>query len=316
MPEEVQDEFLKTIPGLENVKVARYGYAVEYDYIEPTQIWHRLETRTIRQLFLAGQINGTSGYEEAAAQGFVAGINAAHSILGREEFILGREEAYIGVLIDDLVTKGTREPYRMFTSRAEHRLVLREDNTIDRLGGVASKLGIVSNASLEVLESLQSKRRTLLEKLRSENVYPTKDVQEKLLNIPTPELTKSLTFEELLRRPEISCSHLEIFDFVVDEDPNVHEPVEIEVKYSGYVKRQMELIKQSKRMEELLLPDDLSYSEIRGLSNEEKDKLQRVRPRTLGQAQRISGVNPSAVQAIMIYLKGHKKLKEIEINGQ
>lgn len=316
LPEDVQDEFLKTIPGLENVKVARHGYAVEYDYIEPTQIWHRLETRTIRQLFLAGQINGTSGYEEAAAQGFVAGVNAAHSVLGREEFVLGRDEAYIGVLIDDLVTKGTKEPYRMFTSRAEHRLVLREDNTIDRLGEVAAKLGIVSEASLQVLNDLQLKRKNLLERLRTEKIFPTKDVQELLGKIPTPELTKALSFEEFLRRPEVSSLHLEMFRFSVDEDPNVNEPVEIEVKYSGYVKRQMELIRQSKRLEEMLLPGDLVYSDIRGLSNEEKDKLQRVKPRTLGQAQRISGVNPSAIQAIMIHLKGHRKIKEIELEGQ
>ncbi|MEK2647300.1 tRNA uridine-5-carboxymethylaminomethyl(34) synthesis enzyme MnmG [Bdellovibrio sp. BCCA] len=316
LPEEVQDQFLKTIPGLENVKVVRYGYAVEYDYIEPTQIWHRLETRTIRQLFLAGQINGTSGYEEAAAQGFVAGVNAAHSILGRDEFILGRDEAYIGVLIDDLVTKGTREPYRMFTSRAEHRLVLREDNTIDRLGAIAQRIGIVSEASMEILANLQAKRKNLLERLRTEKIYPTKDVQELLATIPTPELTKSLTFEELLRRPEISCSHLEMFKFAVDADPNINEPVEIEVKYSGYVKRQMELINQSKRLEEMVLPEDLIYADIRGLSNEERDKLQRVKPRTLSQAQRISGVNPSAIQAIMIHLKGHKKIKEMGLEGQ
>lgn len=316
LPEEVQDQFLKTIPGLENVKVVRYGYAVEYDYIEPTQIWHRLETRTIRQLFLAGQINGTSGYEEAAAQGFIAGINAAHSILGKEELVLGRDEAYIGVLIDDLVTKGTREPYRMFTSRAEHRLVLREDNTIDRLGQKAIKLGIVSQDSIDVLNSLNTKRKNLLNKLRSEKVYPTKNIQELLATFPTPELTKSLTFEELLRRPEISCLHLEQLNFEVDSDPNVSEPVEIEVKYSGYIKRQLELINQSKRMEEMLLPEDLVYQNIKGLSNEEQDKLLRVKPRTLGQAQRISGVNPSAIQAIMIHLKGHKKVMEMNVDEQ
>ncbi|MEN0057834.1 MAG: tRNA uridine-5-carboxymethylaminomethyl(34) synthesis enzyme MnmG [Bdellovibrio sp.] len=313
LPEDVQDAFLKTIPGLENVKVARYGYAVEYDYIEPTQIWHRLETRTVRQLFLAGQINGTSGYEEAATQGFIAGVNAAHSILGREEFVLGRDEAYMGVLVDDLVTKGTREPYRMFTSRAEHRLVLREDNTIDRLASLASKIGIVSEESQEILFKLQEKRQELLGRLRQEKVYPTKEVQDLLRTFPTPELTKSLTFEELLRRPEISCSHLERLQFTVESDPNVYEPVEIEVKYSGYVKRQMELIEQSKRLEEMLLPEQLEYSEIRGLSNEECDKLRRIRPRTLGQAQRISGVNPSAIQAIMIHLKGHKKIKEMSL---
>lgn len=312
LPEEVQDDFLRTIPGLENVKILRYGYAVEYDYIEPTQIWHRLETRPISQLYLAGQINGTSGYEEAASQGFLAGINAAHSILGKEEFILGRDQAYMGVLVDDLVTKGTREPYRMFTSRAEHRLILREDNTIDRLGSLAVRLGIASEESLEILSNLQMRRHDFLGRLKSQKVYPTKDIQELLKTIPTPELTKSLTFEELLRRPEITCSHLPLLQFEIDEDPNVNEPVEIEVKYSGYVKRQMELIEQSKRMEELVLPEGLAYSEIRGLSNEEKDKLSQVKPRTLGQAQRISGVNPSAIQAIMIHLKGHKKMKELE----
>ncbi|MFS4458922.1 tRNA uridine-5-carboxymethylaminomethyl(34) synthesis enzyme MnmG [Bdellovibrio sp. HCB2-146] len=316
LPEDVQYEFLRTIPGLENVKVVRPGYAVEYDYIEPTQIWHRLETRTIRKLFLAGQINGTSGYEEAAVQGFVAGVNAAHSILERPEFILGRDQAYIGVLIDDLVTKGTREPYRMFTSRAEHRLVLREDNTIDRLADIAAGIGIVKAQSLDILSDLRQRRSDLHAKLRETKVYPTKETQEILASIPTPEMTKSLSFEELLRRPEVVSSHLERLGFSVDSDPNVHEPVEIEVKYSGYVKRQLELINQSKRLEEMLLPETLIYSEIRGLSNEEKDKLQRVKPRTLGQAQRISGVNPSAIQAIMIHLKGHKKIKELNLEGQ
>ncbi|WP_413583030.1 tRNA uridine-5-carboxymethylaminomethyl(34) synthesis enzyme MnmG [Bdellovibrio sp. HCB288] len=316
LPEETQDEFLKTIPGLENVKVARYGYAVEYDYIEPTQIWHRLETRTIRQLFLAGQINGTSGYEEAAAQGFIAGVNAANSILGRDEFILGRDEAYMGVLIDDLVTKGTREPYRMFTSRAEHRLVLREDNTIDRLAQWAQKLGIVSEQSLELLAVLREKRKVLHDRMRDTRVYNTKETQEILATIPTSAMTKSLTIEELLRRPELTSSHLELLNFELDSDPNVVEPVEIEVKYSGYVKRQMDLINQSKRLEELVLPDNLEYGDIRGLSNEEKDKLLRVRPRTLGQAQRISGVNPSAIQAIMIHLKGHKKIREMNLDEQ
>jgi tRNA uridine 5-carboxymethylaminomethyl modification enzyme len=316
LPEEVQYEFLRTIPGLENVKIVRPGYAVEYDYIEPTQIWHRLETRTIRKLFLAGQINGTSGYEEAAIQGFLAGVNAAHSVLGKEEFILGRDQAYMGVLIDDLVTKGTREPYRMFTSRAEHRLVLREDNSIDRLADIGANIGIVSEASNELLTKLRAKRQVLHDRLRETKVYPNKETQAILTSIGTPEMTKSLSFEELLRRPELVSSHLELLGFEMDTDPNVVEPVEIEVKYSGYVKRQLDLINQSKRLEEMLLPETLIYSEIRGLSNEEKDKLQRIKPRTLGQAQRISGVNPSAIQAIMIHLKGHKKIKELNLEGQ
>lgn len=313
LPEDVQMDFLRTIPGLENVKVARFGYAVEYDFIEPTQIWHRLETRPVQQLFLAGQINGTSGYEEAAAQGFMAGVNAAHSVLGREEFILSRDQAYIGVLIDDLVTKGTREPYRMFTSRAEHRLILREDNTIDRLGDVGAQLGLMGEEAKKRLDSLKISRQKLLSRLRETKVYPTEEMQAKLEKIPTPVLGKSISFEELLRRPEVDCSHLNELGFEVELDPNVCEPVEIEVKYSGYVKRQMELIQQSKRLEELNLDHDLNYREIRGLSNEEIEKLTRVKPRTLGQAQRISGVNPSAVQAIMIYLKGRRKLREIDL---
>lgn len=316
LPQDVQQEFLETIPGLEHVKVIRYGYAVEYDFIEPTQIWHRLETRPIKNLFLAGQINGTSGYEEAAAQGFVAGVNAARSILEQDEFILGRDEAYIGVLIDDLVSKGTREPYRMFTSRAEHRLVLREDNTLDRLGGRARSLGLQNQASLDLLLDIQERRTRLRSRLTETKVYPNAEMQAKLSLIPTPVLTKSLTFEELLRRAEVGSFHLPDLGFDIDDDPEVNEAVEIDVKYSGYIKRQKELIEQSKRLEELLIPNDYIYSDVKGLSHEETEKLQRVRPRTLGQAQRISGVNPSAIQAIMIHLKGSKKLKELSLGSE
>lgn len=310
LPEDVQDQFLRTIPGLENVRVARYGYAVEYDFIEPTQIWHRLETRTIRGLFLAGQINGTSGYEEAAAQGFIAGVNAAHSVLDREEFVLSRDQAYMGVLVDDLVTKGTREPYRMFTSRAEHRLVLREDNTVDRLTALAEKLKIAPAERLETLARLSERRRLLRETLQSNRVVPTEETQQRLVKLGSTPLLKPQTLEELLRRPEISGSQLIEFGFPLEDDPNVFEPVEIEVKYAGYVRRQQELIEHSKRLEELVLPADLDYGLVRGLSNEEIQKLTQVKPRTLGQAQRISGVNPSAIQAMMIYLKGHRPPKE------
>ena len=316
LPEDVQEEFLKTIPGLENVKIVRPGYAVEYDFIEPTQIWHRLETRTISNLFLAGQINGTSGYEEAAVQGFIAGVNAAHSVLGRPEFILERHRAYIGVLVDDLVTKGTREPYRMFTSRAEHRLVLREDNTIDRLSEVSEKLGLATFGQNEKLQTICRGRSELLERLRTERLFPNQETQDKLLAVGSTVLLKPNTFEEILRRPEISCSSLGRLGFQFIDDPLISEPVEIEVKYSGYIKRQLELIEQSKRLEEYLLPTDLDYFLVRGLSNEEVQKLNQVRPRTLGQAQRISGVNPSAVQAIIIFLKGHRKLKELSLDGR
>ncbi len=314
LPEDVQMEFLKTIPGLENVKVARLGYAVEYDYIEPTQIWHRLETRGIEGLFLAGQINGTSGYEEAAAQGLIAGINAANSILEKEEFILNRDEAYIGVLIDDLVTKGTREPYRMFTSRAEHRLILREDNTADRLFNRSLNIGLHNENIIKLLEKQKKQRAEFLNRLKTTKIYPDAATQEKLQSLGTSVLLKSITFEELLRRNEITSSMLSSFNFEINEDPNVNESVEIEVKYSGYIKRQMELIEQTRRLEELNLSELLNYSEIKGLSNEEIEKLAKIRPRTLGQAQRISGVNPSAIQAIMVYLKGkNKKMREMEV---
>lgn len=314
LPESIQDAFLKTIPGLENVKVARYGYAVEYDYIEPTQIHHRLETRTIRNLFLAGQINGTSGYEEAAAQGLIAGINAAHRILEKEEFILGRDEAYIGVLIDDLVTKGTKEPYRMFTSRAEHRLVLREDNALDRLFEHSKGIGLLSPVVFESLATISERRRVLLDQLKQTRVYPNAEVQEKLSSMGTPVLTKSITFEELLRRSEITCLDLLELGLPIDLDPEINEGVEIQVKYSGYIKRQHEFIEQTRRLESLKIPESLKYFEIKGLSKEEVEKLEKVKPRTLGQAQRISGVNPSAIQAIMVYLKGRqRKMREIEL---
>lgn len=314
LPESIQLEFLKTIPGLENVKVARYGYAVEYDFIEPTQIYHRLETRTIKNLFLAGQINGTSGYEEAAAQGLVAGINAAHSILGKDEFVLNRDEAYMGVLIDDLVTKGTKEPYRMFTSRAEHRLVLREDNTLDRLGGISRTIGLVDEKAQEQMNENTLKRESLLNKLKQTRLTPTAAVQEKLTQIGTPVLNKSISFEELLRRNEITSLDLKTLGFDIDDDPQVNDSVEIEIKYYGYVKRQMEIIQQTRRLESLKLSESINYSVIKGLSAEEVEKLSKIKPRTLGQAQRISGVNPSAIQAIMIYLKGNqKKLREFDI---
>jgi tRNA uridine 5-carboxymethylaminomethyl modification enzyme len=307
LPQEAQDLFLKTIPGLENVKVVRYGYAVEYDFIEPTQIHHRLETRPIKNLFLAGQINGTSGYEEAAAQGFLAGINAAHSVFEKAEFILERDQAYMGVLIDDLVTKGTREPYRMFTSRAEHRLVLREDNTIDRLSALSRKLGIVSEKQLDQLQIIHEARAKLFINLTEKTIYPKPETNELIVGMGSTPLLKPTTGEEFLRRPEIKFQHLKQLGFEIVDDEVITEAVEIQVKYSGYIKRQYEVIEQSKKMEGTPIPESTVYSQIKGLSNEEIDKLSTVKPRTLGQAARISGVNPSAIQAIMVYLKGYNK---------
>jgi tRNA uridine 5-carboxymethylaminomethyl modification enzyme len=316
LPEEVQVEFLKTIPGLENVKVLRAGYAVEYDFIEPTQIRHTLETRGIENLFLAGQINGTSGYEEAAAQGFIAGVNAGLKLLAKEPLILGRDQAYIGVLIDDLVTKGTKEPYRMFTSRAEHRLVLREDNTLERLADIGLRLDLLPQGEFAKADSIRTKQKELLKRLRETVFVPNEETQTKLKSLGTPGLLKPATAQDLLRRNEIDCDAIRSLGVVVDDDVAVYEPVEIEVKYAGYIQRQLELIEQTKKLEELTLSSDLDYSLIRGLSREEVEKLAKIQPRTLGQAQRISGVNPSAIQAILVHLKGRKKIRELTIEKQ
>jgi len=308
LPADVQDSFLKTIPGLEDVKVVRYGYAVEYDFIEPTQVSHSLETRAIKRLFLAGQINGTSGYEEAAAQGFLAGVNAAHLILERAPLVLRRDQAYMGVLVDDLVTKGTKEPYRMFTSRAEHRLVLREDNTMDRLGKIGHSLGLLSDFEFEAFSILQQKRQSLSKVLRETFLYPNQATMESLKKMGTTEIHKPTSLESLLRRPEISWQVLDQLDLIEKTSPNIFEPIEIEVKYSGYVKRQHEIIEQTLKLESTIIPESISYSSIMGLSTEEKEKLSQIRPTTLGQASRISGINPSGVQALLVYLAKKKNI--------
>ncbi len=310
LPEEVQDQFLKTIPGLEQVKVLRYGYAVEYDFIEPTQIFHRLETRTIQQLFLAGQINGTSGYEEAAAQGLIAGLNAAHRVLGRDEVVLSRSQAYLGVLIDDLVTKGTNEPYRMFTSRAEHRLVLREDNTIDRLKDFSIKYRLISDEDISYLNELDLERNRLAENLKTRIYNPKQKDFDVFTRYQIDPPKRPLRFEELLRRPEVQFRVLSELDETFVSRPEVTESLEIHIKYEGYIRRQNDLIEQMKKFEDFLIPAGLDYLKVMGLSNEEKLKLSQVRPRTLGQARRISGVNPSAIQAMMIHLRGAARSQE------
>ena len=307
LPIEVQYDFLKTMKGLERVKILQAGYAVEYDFIEPDQIWKTLETKPIKNLFLAGQINGTSGYEEAAGQGLLAGINAGLKILEKEELILERHESYIGVLIDDLVTKGTKEPYRMMTSRAEHRLVLREDNVLDRLSAIGHRVGSLGNADFLNISRLLEKRKKLFESLENFKISPTPATQDKLLKLPTAVLQKPISLRDLLRRNEVTCSHLKGFGFEYEDDEKVYEPVEIAIKYQGYIDRQNELIKQTKRLEQMKLTSDICYAEVKGLSAEEVEKLSKIQPVSLGQAGRISGVNPSAIQALIVYLKGRGK---------
>ncbi|MES2768416.1 MAG: tRNA uridine-5-carboxymethylaminomethyl(34) synthesis enzyme MnmG [Bdellovibrionota bacterium] len=315
LPADIQDQFIRTIKGLENVKFARYGYAVEYDFIEPTQIRATLETRAIENLYLAGQINGTSGYEEAAAQGFMAGVNAAQSLQDKDPVILRRDQAYIGVLIDDLVTKGTKEPYRMFTSRAEHRLVLREDNTLDRLLDLGRDIGLITSEDFDRVSLIREKRNAQKNYLRSTTIYPNKETNEKLVAMGTQEILKPTTLDTLLRRAEISTEKIGTMGHNLNMDPEILEPVEIEIKYEGYIKRQKELIEQSSRLETYKLDESMDYSKVRGLSAEEMEKLLKVKPLTIGQAQRISGVNPSAIQAILIHIKGRKKIHQLETHN-
>lgn len=306
LPEEVQYEFLRTIPGLENVKMIRPGYAVEYDFFEPTQLLATLETKAIHGLFFAGQINGTSGYEEAAGQGLIAGLNAALKARSREEVVLGRDQAYIGVLIDDLVTKGTREPYRMMTSRAEHRLLLREDNAIERLGPLAVSLGVLSVEEAQLMEAKLGERKRLKKLLAEKVITPNQQTVEWLRQLNTQSIQKPTSLEELLRRPELDIQDIRSDEVDWKDDADA-EAVEIAVKYSGYISRHEEFLRQSRKLEQYKIPSDLDYAAVKGLSREEVEKLNRIRPWTLGQAERISGVNPSAVQALLVHMKGRSR---------
>ncbi|MCL7747474.1 tRNA uridine-5-carboxymethylaminomethyl(34) synthesis enzyme MnmG [Halalkalibacter alkaliphilus] len=305
LPEDVQLEILKTVPGLQNVRMMRPGYAIEYDAMVPTQLWPTLETKKVPGLFTAGQINGTSGYEEAAGQGIMAGINAARKAQGKEGIILDRSEAYIGVLIDDLVTKGTSEPYRLLTSRAEYRLLLRHDNADLRLTEKGYEIGLISKERYG--RFLKKKEQIAEEKKRLEGIIvkPSEQVKEVLEQVGSAPMQEAVRATMLLKRPELTypdvAKVIEPPEEPLSED--VTEQVEIQVKYEGYIGKQLQQVERSKKMENKKIPEDLDYSAINGLATEARQKLAEVRPLSVGQASRVSGVNPADISILLVYLE-------------
>lgn len=303
LPHDVQEEMIRTIPGLENCKILKYAYAIEYDAIDPLQLWPSLETKIIKNLYTAGQINGTSGYEEAAGQGLIAGINATLKNQHKEPLILKRDEAYIGVMIDDLVTKGTEEPYRMLTSRAEYRLLIRHDNADQRLMKYGHDVGLVSN---EVYQEYLDKMKGIfdeIDRLDTIRFTPKHPINEVLEQLGSTRLTEGISAKELIKRPELD--YQKILPFV--EGPKLSEEqtkrVTILIKYKGYIDKAMRQAAKQKKMEEKRIPDDINYEDVSNLALEAKQKLSMIRPLTIGQASRISGINPADISVLLIYLK-------------
>jgi len=304
LPEEVQLEILHSIEGLENAKVLKFGYGIEHTVVEPTQLYPTMETKLIRNLYLAGQINGTTGYEEAAAQGLIAGINAALRARNKEPFILDRASSYIGVLIDDLTTKGTNEPYRMFTSRVEYRLILREDNADLRLGKKGYEVGLVDKSGYKKLQQKTEAIKAGINFLKITRLKPAEQINKRLAELETSPIKKPVTLEEILKRPQMNLECLKSLGQVDLDIPEfAMRQVEIEVKYEGFIQRQFKEVERFDNLEKIRLPQDLNYADIPGLSREIKEKLSKFKPINLGQASRISGVTPAAISILMVYLR-------------
>ena len=302
LPFDVQIQLVRSMKGLENAHIIRPGYAIEYDYFNPQDLQHTLETKVIKNLFFAGQINGTTGYEEAGAQGLLAGINAGLRAQDKEGWYPTRDQAYLGVLVDDLITLGTKEPYRMFTSRAEYRLLLREDNADARLTEIGRKLGLVDDVRWRVFSEKQEAIAQQTQRMKETFIHPQTELAQRFTEMTGQELARENNLLDLLKRPQVSFEQLATLT-ETQVAPEVGEQIEISAKYSGYIDRQLEEVERLRKSEEMLVPDDFDYDRVQGLSNEVRAKLKAIKPATLAQAGRISGVTPAAVSLLMIYLK-------------